>query len=123
MARLDLAYGGVVPLHIHRGASEVAIVIEGTIRAGIISSANKVYLKTLQKGADMVFPQGLLHFALNNGTGPALVFVAFGSSNPGIQLVPNALFANDLPSELIEATTFISREEIKRLKGILGGTN
>ncbi|KAF8092190.1 hypothetical protein N665_0422s0019 [Sinapis alba] len=123
VARLDLAEGGVVPIHIHSGASEVLIVIEGTIRAGIISSANKVYLKTLQKGDVMVFPQGLLHFALNGGTGPALAFAAFGSSNPGVQLVPHALFSNDLPSELVEATTFHSHEEIKRIKGVLGGTN
>ncbi|KAF8092188.1 hypothetical protein N665_0422s0017 [Sinapis alba] len=123
VARLDLAAGGVVPLHIHRGASEILIIIEGTIRAGIISSANKVYLKTLQKGEVMVFPQGLLHFALNNGTGPALAFSSFGSSNPGIQLVPNSLFGSDLPSELIKATTFISHEEVRRLKGVLGGTN
>ncbi|CAG7892009.1 unnamed protein product, partial [Brassica rapa] len=123
VARLDLAEGGVVPIHIHSGASEVLIVIEGTIRAGIISSANKVYLKTLQKGEVIVFPQGLLHFALNGGTGPAMAFAAFGSSNPGVQLVPNALFASDLPSELVEATNFLSHEEVKRLKGVLGGTN
>ncbi|KAG2311270.1 hypothetical protein Bca52824_022827 [Brassica carinata] len=101
VVRLDLAYG------------------EGTIRARIICSANEVYLKTLQKGEVMVFPQGLLHFALKNGTGPALAFAAFRSSNPGLQLVSNALFASDLPSELIEATTFLSHEEVKRLKAII----
>ncbi|KAF8092189.1 hypothetical protein N665_0422s0018 [Sinapis alba] len=123
MVRIDLAAGGVVPLHIHRGASEILVVIEGTIRAGIISSANKVYLNTLQKGEVMVFPQGLLHFMLNNGTGPALAFSGFGSTNPGVQLVTSSLFGSDLPSELIKATTFLSHEEVRRLKGVLGGTN
>ncbi|KAL0735409.1 hypothetical protein Bca4012_011619 [Brassica carinata] len=123
LARLDLAGGGVIPLHTHPGASEVLVVIQGTIRAGFISSANKVYLKTLSRGDSMVFPQGLLHFQLNSGKGPALAFVAFGSSSPGLQILPFALFANDLPSELVEATTFLSDEEVKKLKGVLGGTD
>lgn len=123
LARLDLAGGGVIPLHTHPGASEVLVVIQGTICAGFISSANKVYLKTLNRGDSMVFPQGLLHFQLNSGKGPALAFVAFGSSSPGLQILPFALFANDLPSELVEATTFLSDAEVKKLKGVLGGTN
>jgi oxalate decarboxylase/phosphoglucose isomerase-like protein (cupin superfamily) len=62
-ARLDLASGGVVPLHTHPGGSELLIVVEGSITAGFISSsANAVYTKTLKTGDTMLFPQGLLHF-------------------------------------------------------------
>ena len=46
-ARLDLAAGGVIPLHTHPGASELLVVIEGRILAGFISSDNTVYIKTL----------------------------------------------------------------------------
>ncbi|KVH94002.1 RmlC-like cupin domain-containing protein [Cynara cardunculus var. scolymus] len=34
-----------------------------------------------------------------------------------------ALFANDLPTELVVATTFLDAAVVKKLKGVLGGTN
>ncbi|CAM8907440.1 unnamed protein product [Rhodiola kirilowii] len=123
MARLDLAPGGVIPMHTHPGANEVLVVIQGTINAGFISSANKVYLKTLKKGEIMVFPQGLLHYQLNVGKRAATAYVSFSSQNPGLQILDFALFANDLSTELVTATTFLDSATIKKLKGVLGGTN
>ncbi|KAI3447201.1 hypothetical protein Pfo_003866 [Paulownia fortunei] len=124
IARLDLAVGGVIPLHTHPGASEILVVIQGTITAGFISSFdNKVYIKTLNKGDIMVFPQGLLHFQINSGKTPALAFVSFGSQNPGLQITDFALFKNDFPTELVAKTTFLDVAQIKKLKGVLGGTN
>ncbi|KAG6411627.1 hypothetical protein SASPL_129711 [Salvia splendens] len=124
IARLDLAPGGVIPLHTHPGGSEIIVVIEGTIFAGFISSfANTVYLKTLNKGDIMVFPQGLLHFQFNAGKGAALAFVSFSTQNPGLQITDYALFKNDLPTELVAKTTFLDVAQIKKLKGVLGGTN
>lgn len=122
LARADLAACGVIPFHTHPGASEVLIVIEGTLCAGFVSSANNVYLKSLNKGDVMVFPQGLLHFQLNAGNTSALFFVGFNSPNPGLQLLDFALFKNDLPTELVAAASFLSPAEIKRLKAVLGGT-
>ncbi|GLT74288.1 hypothetical protein SLA2020_460930 [Shorea laevis] len=122
LARLDFAIGGVIPMHTHPGASEVLIVIQGSITAGFIDSGNKVYFKTLNTGDVMVFPQALLHFQVNAGKFPALAFVSFSSANPGLQILDFALFANDLPSELIEDTTFLDDAQVKKLKGILGGT-
>ncbi|XP_057766992.1 auxin-binding protein ABP20-like [Salvia miltiorrhiza] len=124
IARLDLAVGGVIPMHTHPAGSEILVVIEGTICAGFISSfANTVYLKTLNKGDIMVFPQGLLHFQFNSGKGPALAYVSFGTQNPGLQITDFALFKNDLPTELIAKTTFLDVAQIKKLKAVLGGTN
>ena len=71
----------------------------------------------------MVFPQGLLHFQINSGKGPALAFVSFSSPSPGLQITDFALFANDLPTEIVAATTFLDVAQIKKLKGVLGGTN
>ncbi|KAL6224257.1 hypothetical protein ACLB2K_003112 [Fragaria x ananassa] len=123
LARADLAVGGVVPMHTHHGASEIVLIIEGTITAGFISSDNKVYVKTLKKGDIMVFPQGLLHFQVNVGDTPALEFVSFSSDNPGLQILYTALFQNDLPTDLIARSTFLDTAEIKKLKALLGGTN
>lgn len=67
LARLDLAKDGVIPMHTHPGASEALVVIEGSICAGFIASDNSVFIKNLNKGDSMVFPQGLLHFQINAG--------------------------------------------------------
>ncbi|KAK3438720.1 hypothetical protein EUGRSUZ_C03507 [Eucalyptus grandis] len=105
LARLDIAPGGVIPLHTHPGGSEVLFVLQGSISAGFISSsANTVYLKTLNKGDSMIFPQGI------------------SSPSPGLQILDFALFANNFPSELVEATTFLDDAQVKKLKGVLGGT-
>ncbi|KAL6226780.1 PREDICTED: auxin-binding protein ABP19a [Fragaria vesca subsp. vesca] len=123
LARLDLAPGGVIPFHTHPGASEVLVVTQGAIVAGFISSANTVYLKTLKKGDIMVFPQGLLHFQVNGGGSSAVAFVSFSSPSPGLQILDFALFKNDLPTSLVASTTFLDVAQIKKLKGVLGGTN
>jgi len=122
IARLDLAVGGVIPLHTHPGASEVLVVIKGTISAGFVSSDNVVYLKTLHKGDVMIFPQGLLHFQINVGGSNALTFNSFSSANPRLQILDYALFKSDFPTEFITATTFLDAATAKKLKGILGGS-
>lgn len=122
LARLDLAAAGVIPMHTHPGASEVLVVIQGSICAGFISSANTVYFKTLFKGDIMVFPQGLLHFQINSGDGPALAFVSFSSASPGLQILDYALFGNELPTELVTKTTFLDAAVVKKLKSVLGGS-
>ncbi|EEF40996.1 germin-like protein subfamily 3 member 1 [Ricinus communis] len=121
-ARLDLAPGGVVPLHTHPAASEFLFVVDGKITAGFISSANTVYTKTLKKGDVMVFPQGLLHFQINAGGIPSLAIVTFNSPEPGLQILDFALFASNFPTPLVEKTTFLDEAQIKKLKGVLGGT-
>ena len=122
LARLDLAVDGVVPMHTHPGASEVLFVLEGTICAGFISSANAVYFKQLSKGDIMIFPQGLLHFQINSGKGVAIAIVSFSSPSPGLQITDFALFGNNLPTELVVKTTFLDEAQVKKLKGVLGGT-
>ncbi|KAH7854325.1 hypothetical protein Vadar_012589 [Vaccinium darrowii] len=123
IARADLAVGGLVPLHTHPGASEIIYMVKGKISAGFISSSsNTVYYKTLRKGDVMVFPQGLMHFQVNTGKHVATAIASFGSPNPGVQLTPFALFANNLPSAIVEKTTFLDDAEVKKLKAVLGGT-
>ncbi|CAN7054208.1 hypothetical protein BRARA_G03139 [Brassica rapa] len=121
-ARLDLAPKGVIPMHTHPGASEVLFVLDGSITAGFISSANSVYVQTLKPGQVMVFPQGLLHFQINAGKTPAAAFVTFSSASPGLQILDFALFANTLSTELVSGTTFLPPATVKTLKGVLGGT-
>ncbi|KAL2539033.1 Germin-like protein subfamily 3 member 3 [Abeliophyllum distichum] len=122
IARLDLAPGGVIPMHTHPGASELLLVVQGSIVTAFISSANEVYLKKLKRGDLMVFPQGLLHFQINAGGRKAIAFASFSSPNPGLQITDFAFFANNLPSTLVEKTTFLDDATVKKLKAVLGGT-
>ncbi|RVW33276.1 Auxin-binding protein ABP19a [Vitis vinifera] len=98
MARADIAPGGVIPMHTHPGASEIILIAKGSVTAG------------------------LLHFQVNTGRTQAHLWASFGSPNPGLQILSNALFSNNLPSELIEKTTFLDDDEVKRLKALLGGS-
>lgn len=122
IARLDLAAGGVVPMHTHPAGSELLLVVQGAITAGFISTANKVYVQTLKKGDVMVFPQGLLHFQINAGGITSVAYASFSSPSPGLQITSIALFGNDLPSPIIEKTTFLDDAQVKKLKSVLGGT-
>nr|GEZ97035.1 auxin-binding protein ABP19a-like [Tanacetum cinerariifolium] len=63
-------------------------------------------MKTLKKGDIMVFPKGVLYFQLNAGGVPSVAFASFRSASPCLQITDFALFANDLPSSLVEKTTF-----------------
>jgi quercetin dioxygenase-like cupin family protein len=122
-ARLDIAVGGVVPIHTHPAGSELLFITQGTVAAGFISSgANTVYTKTLYAGDIMVFPQGLLHYQYNAGKGPAVALVAFSGPNPGLQITDYALFANNLPSAVVETVTFLDDAQVKKLKSVLGGS-
>ncbi|CAN0877970.1 Germin-like protein [Linum grandiflorum] len=124
MARADFAPGGVIPLHTHPAATEMAYLVEGTLTVGFVAAGtNKVYVNTAKKGEVTVFPQGMPHFVVNADTKrPAVALVAFSSPEPGNLLVSSALFGNDLASALVEKTTGISEAEVKRLKALLGGS-
>ncbi|KAL3535529.1 hypothetical protein ACH5RR_003990 [Cinchona calisaya] len=124
IARLDFAVGGVIPFHTHPGASEILVVIQGQISTAFISSNdNVVYYKTLYQGDVMVFPQGLLHFQINSGNGPALAYSSFSSANPGLQITDYAMFGNNLPTNIVVKATFLDTLEVKKLKRVFGGTN
>ncbi|XP_074267689.1 germin-like protein subfamily 3 member 3 [Silene latifolia] len=122
IARLDLAVGGSIPMHTHR-SSEVIILVKGTIIAGFIDNDNVAYYKTLEVGDVMIFPQGLLHFQVNVGKGPALAFVSLNSANPGLQVTSTALFAGNLPAEIVEKTTLIDHSQVLKLRKMFGNSS
>ncbi|XP_030476679.1 putative germin-like protein 2-1 [Syzygium oleosum] len=96
LARVDYAPWGVNPPHIHPRASQILVVLEGTLEVGFITSNpdNRLISKVLQKGDVFVFPQGLVHFERNAGTVNAVAIAALGSQNPGVITVTNAVFGS-----------------------------
>ncbi|KMT16968.1 hypothetical protein BVRB_2g044360 [Beta vulgaris subsp. vulgaris] len=119
MARLDFGVGGVIPIHSHR-TSEVIILTKGSIIAGFIDTTNTAYYRRLKVGDVMIFPQSMLHFQVNVGKTPATAFVSLNGANPAIQLTTTALFASNLPADIVDQITLLSNEEVMRVKRIFG---
>ncbi|KAJ4838806.1 hypothetical protein Tsubulata_011251 [Turnera subulata] len=95
LVRADLAAnGGLIQLHTHPRATEIILVLEGTLYAGFVTSfpENRLIAKVLNAGDVFVIPMGLIHFQFNIGKTNAVVIAAFNSENPGVISIPNAVF-------------------------------
>ena len=64
----------------------------------------------------MVLPQGQLHFQYSHGNTTAVTLSSFSSDNPGLQILDFALFANDLPTEVVNKVTNLDELQIVKLK-------
>ncbi|XP_057440520.1 germin-like protein subfamily 1 member 13 [Lotus japonicus] len=102
LARIDFAPKGLNPPHTHPRATEILIVLEGTLYVGFVTSnnangGNRLFTKVLNKGDVFVFPIGLIHFQLDVGNGNAVAIAGLSSQNPGVITIANALFKADPP--------------------------
>lgn len=104
LVRIDYAPKGLNPPHTHPRATEVLVVIEGTLYVGFVTSnpanpnmKNKLFTKILHPGDVFVFPEGLVHFQFNVGKKKAVAFAGLSSQNPGVITVANAVFGSDPP--------------------------
>ncbi|KAL8477317.1 hypothetical protein ACS0TY_029568 [Phlomoides rotata] len=102
--RIDYAPYGLNPPHTHPRATEILVVIEGTLYVGFVTSnpavatqKNKLFTKTLNPGDVFVFPEGLIHFQFNIGKTDAVAFAGLSSQNPGVITIANAVFGSDPP--------------------------
>ncbi|CAA0812047.1 Germin-like protein subfamily 1 member 8 [Striga hermonthica] len=74
LVRIDYAPNGLNPPHTHPRATEILVVVQGTLYVGFVTSnpadpnqRNKLFTKTLNPGDVFVFPEGLIHFQFNSG--------------------------------------------------------
>ncbi|KAJ6854793.1 hypothetical protein NC651_039679 [Populus alba x Populus x berolinensis] len=98
LARIDFApNGGLNPPHTHPRATEILVVVEGTLYVGFVTSNpdNRFISKVLYPGDVFVFPFGLIHFQLNIAKTPAVAFAGLSSQNPGTITIANAVFGSD----------------------------
>ncbi|KAK5772965.1 hypothetical protein PVK06_049267 [Gossypium arboreum] len=98
MVRIDYApNGGLNPPHTHPRASEILVVLEGTLHVGFITSNpdNRLIFKVLYPGDVFVFPVGLIHFQYNIGNTYAVAFAGLSSENPGVITIANAVFGSN----------------------------
>ncbi|TYJ11301.1 hypothetical protein E1A91_A11G266700v1 [Gossypium mustelinum] len=100
LVRIDYApNGGLNPPHTHPRATEILVVVEGTLYVGFVTSNtdNRLITKVLYPGDVFVFPIGLIHFQFNVGKTNAVAFAALSSQNPGVITVANAVFGSNPP--------------------------
>ncbi|XP_030513139.1 putative germin-like protein 2-1 [Rhodamnia argentea] len=120
LARLDYAPWGINPPHTHPRASEILVVQEGTLEVGFITSNpdNRLISKVLQKGDAFVFPQGLIHFQRNIGTGNAFAFAALGSQNPGVITIGNAVFGSnpDVSADILAKAFQVDKSVVNQIQ-------
>jgi quercetin dioxygenase-like cupin family protein len=118
MARIDYAPGGQNPPHTHPRATEIIFVLEGTLEVGFITTANKLFVKTITKGDVFVFPRGLVHFQQNRGHGPASVIAGFNSQLQGTQAIAMTLFGATPPvsTDVLAKAFRIGNGEVDAIK-------
>ncbi|OMO84631.1 Germin [Corchorus capsularis] len=126
MSRVDIAAnGGLNPPHIHPRASEIFLVLEGTLYAGFITSLPEYRLitKVLQKGDAIAFPVGLIHFQLNIGKTNAVAIAGFSTQNPGIIRVADASFGSNPPvdPEVLAKAFRLDKCVVKNLQSNFNG--
>ncbi|KAG6397342.1 hypothetical protein SASPL_143509 [Salvia splendens] len=104
IARLDYDLEGLNPPHQHPRGSEIFLVLEGTLYAGLINSnpadpndKNPFFAKILNAGDIFVFPRGMIHFQYNVGKTKAVAIAAFNSQNPGVMTIAKSIFGSEPP--------------------------
>ncbi|CAA0833867.1 Germin-like protein subfamily 1 member 14 [Striga hermonthica] len=104
LVRIDYAPKGLNPPHTHPRATEILVVVQGTLYVGFVTSnpadpnqRNKLFTKTLNPGDVFVFPEGLVHFQFNSGRSNAVAFAGLSSQNPGVITIANAVFGSMPP--------------------------
>ncbi|KAF8378346.1 hypothetical protein HHK36_029685 [Tetracentron sinense] len=124
MGRIDIATNGLVPPHSHPRASEVTILIRGTLLVGFIDTSNRLFSQQLRPGDSFVFPKGMIHFLFNlDSSSPALAISGLSSQNPGTQISALATFASKLPlpDDVVKKAFQISGQDLARIRKNLGG--
>jgi quercetin dioxygenase-like cupin family protein len=126
MARIDMAPGGVAPPHSHPRASEVALVLSGSVLVGFADTSYRLYTQLLRAGEAFVFPKAMVHFLYNmDEARPATVLSGLNSQNPGAQLVPFSAFRTEppMPDEVLEKAFKIHGQELHRIQRNLRGSS
>ncbi|KAG8649823.1 germin-like protein subfamily 1 member 13 [Manihot esculenta] len=120
LARLDFApNGGLNPPHIHPRATEILVVVEGTLYVGFVTSnPNRLIAKVLYPGDVFVFPIGLIHFQFNIAKTNAVAFAGLSSQNPGVITIADAIFGPDPPinPDVLAKAFQLDKKDVEKLQ-------
>ncbi|XP_026452783.1 germin-like protein subfamily T member 2 [Papaver somniferum] len=119
---LDLAPGGIVPLHTHPRATEANLVIKGKVFFGFLTTNNILHSKVITAGEVSIIPKGLVHFVQNVGKSKAVVVVMFNSQSPGAAGLPFNLFGSTpaIHNDLLAKNFLVDEKLIANIKSKFG---
>ncbi|OAY60150.1 germin-like protein 9-3 [Manihot esculenta] len=107
---------GMNPPHVHPRASELLIVLLGSLEVGFVDTTNKLYTQTLQAPDMFVFPKGLVHFQVNTKTdSPCIALGILGSANAGTVLLPSTLFGSGISADILAKAFKTDEQTINKL--------
>ncbi|KAF9616153.1 hypothetical protein IFM89_028619 [Coptis chinensis] len=118
MVRIDFRPNGLNPPHTHPRATEILVVLEGTLYVGFVTSSagNRLITKTLNQGDVFVFPEGLIHFQKNVGPTRAVAIAGMSSQNSGVIMIPSTVFGSSPPiSDAILSQAFQVNKKVVNL--------
>jgi|UniRef100_A0A2K1WNI7 uncharacterized protein YjlB len=117
--------GGLNPPHIHRRATEILLVLEGTLHVGFVTSNpdNHLITKVLSPGDVFVFPTGLSSFSIPCCQDYAVAIAALSSQNPGVITNANAVFGSNPPinPDVLTKAFQLGKNVVSTLQKQLGG--
>ncbi|KAJ7770024.1 RmlC-like cupin [Mycena metata] len=105
--------------HTHPRATEIQFSVNGTIRTGMITENGARFIMTeIGPGGMTIFPQGSVHFQLNEGCEPAMFVSGFNSEDPGALQIAQRFLG--LSPDIVAATLGdIGVEEVLGLDSII----
>ncbi|KAJ7080304.1 RmlC-like cupin domain-containing protein [Mycena epipterygia] len=108
--------------HTHPRATEIQFNVNGTLRTGMITENGARFIMTeLSPGGMTIFPQGSVHFQVNEGcprVEPAMFVAAFNSEDPGVLQIAQRFLG--LAPDVVAATLGdIGVEEVAGLDAIV----
>jgi len=108
--------------HYHPRGSELIHVLEAeNLLVGFAEeNGGRVLINNLGSSDTSFIPQGLVHFEMNMGCKPAFYLSTYNNVDPGLVTVSNRVF--DFPLEVLEATYYLTEEQIKLIKRYLPNT-
>ncbi|KAI3933654.1 hypothetical protein MKW98_013587 [Papaver atlanticum] len=118
VARIDLAPGGIVPLHVHPRGSEANFILKGKVYFGFITTTDVLYAKVMKPGVLNIIPRGLVHFAANVGPRKAVIIAVLNSQLPGFANIPTNLFNStpEIPNFILAKNFRVDEKIIAAIK-------
>lgn len=106
---------GINTPHVHPRATEFLTVVEGEIDFGYIlenglvaAGQNAEVAGTLSKFQGTVFPQGAIHYQINNQCNPAIFVATLDNEDPGTLTMAQGFFG--LNPDVVNATLGFPKE-------------
>ncbi|KAJ7091491.1 RmlC-like cupin domain-containing protein, partial [Mycena belliarum] len=105
--------------HTHPRATEINFSVNGTLRTGLLTeNGARFVVNELPPGSMTVFPQGAIHFEINDGCEPAMFVAGFNNEDPGVSSLAQRFFG--LPPDVVGiAMGDLGVEQVKGLEAMI----